>query len=101
MLWLIHENRPDRVKEIREVLILILEEFHTSRLPNWCLLWDLFQYIVSCLKDCSCYLLHHVIPAFEAAFCDLLYQRLLKGQEIYLVYSGYFQKPQIFDRQVK
>ena len=80
------------------MLILILEEFHTSHLPNLFLLWDLFQDIASCLKDsfltnCGCYLLHHIILAFEAVLSDLLYQRFLKGQEIYLVYSGYFEKP--------
>ena len=39
------------IKEIRGLLILILEELHTSLVPNWFLLWDLFKYIVSCLKE--------------------------------------------------
>ena len=35
----------------RGVLILIFEELFSSLVLNWFLLWGLFQYIASCLKE--------------------------------------------------
>lgn len=42
-----------RIKEISELLILILDEIQTLVVSNWFLLWVLFQYITSkyCIKS--------------------------------------------------
>ena len=68
----------DIKKEVRGVLILILEELHTSQVSNWFLLWGLIQYTVFCLKEsflstCDSYLLYHIIRAFLGVLFDLLY----------------------------
>ena len=71
------------VKEIQGELILIIEELRTLLVQNYFWLWGLFQYIVSCLTNsfsssCGYQLLHHIIWAFQAISCDLLFQRLFE-----------------------
>ena len=59
---------------------MILEEIYTSFLPNWFLMWSLFQYIASCFLFIQLCLLH-LIPYNLSFLSNIVWSTVSKAFE--------------------